>query len=274
MDRYGVIGNPIHHSLSPQIHQLFAEQTLQQIDYQPILVELNGLAEALSQFACSMKGLNVTLPFKQDAFQLVHSVTPRAKCAGAVNTIRFDQDGKRWGDNTDGVGFIRDVKHRHQFSLHDKRILMLGAGGAVRGVLSNILQEQPSMLMIANRTEQKANLLANEFSHLGAIEACTFTELKNLKFDMVINATSASLKNEALMLPTHLLNENAYCYDMVYRQGLTPFLQWAKTEGAAFVSDGIGMLIEQAAESFYIWRGIRPGTNEILAQLKNHFKSA
>ena len=147
MDRYGVIGNPIHHSLSPQIHRLFAEQTLQQIDYQPILVELNGLADALSQFAFGMKGLNITLPFKQDAFQLVHSMTPRAKLAGAVNTIRFDQDGKLWGDNTDGVGFIRDVKHRYQFSLHDKRILILGAGGAVRGILSNILQENDQVCL-------------------------------------------------------------------------------------------------------------------------------
>lgn len=269
MDRYAVIGNPISHSLSPQIHRIFAEQTFQQLDYQPILVELNGLTAALSQFSLDMKGVNVTLPFKEEAFHLVHSVTPRAKLAGAVNTIRFDPGGVRFGDNTDGVGFIRDVKQHHGFSLQDKHILILGAGGAVRGVLSDILQEKPEKLMIANRTLHKADLLVKEFSHLGAIEACLFSQLKGLSFDMVINATSASLKNEPLMLPTHLLNKNAYCYDMVYGKGLTRFLQWAHAEGAALVSDGIGMLIEQAAESFYIWRGIKPVTHEVFNQLTN-----
>lgn len=265
MDQYGVMGNPIQHSKSPKIHQAFANQTEQQMSYQAIWVPLDGFNKALDLFqAEGGKGLNITLPFKQQAYQSVDVLSERAKLAKAVNTIQFHSDGSRFGDNTDGVGFIQDVVHRHQFSIANKRVLILGAGGAVRGILDPLLQERPAELMIANRTVEHAHALADAFSNDQRIHVCSLLELGKFTFDFIINGTSASLTNDVIELPFRLIHEKTYCYDMVYGKGLTPFMTWAKQNQAAKISDGLGMLIEQAAESFYIWRGVRPNTHTIL----------
>lgn len=268
MDHYGLIGNPVQHSQSPLIHRLFAEQTLQQMDYSSILVSLSGLEEALIQFQDQGgKGLNITLPFKHRAFSLVDARSERAERAQAVNTILFKEDGMRYGDNTDGVGIIRDITLNHRFSIRNKRVLILGAGGAVRGILSPLLIEQPSEVILTNRTESKAVALADDFSNEGFIQACPLSLLEINSFDLVINGTSASLQGEMLDLPGSILKENSFCYDMVYGKGMTPFLKWSKEQGASLCTDGLGMLVEQAAESFYVWRNIKPNTQPVLAIL-------
>lgn len=268
MDHYAVLGNPIQHSLSPFIHRLFARQTAQDIVYTSILVPLDGLRQSLDAFQSGGgKGVNITLPFKQQAYLLVDSVSERAARAGAINFIRFDSDGKRFGDNTDGIGLVRDLTRNHHFSIKNKPVLLLGAGGAIRGVIAAILNEQPKSITIANRTESKAVELAEIFSREGSVSACSFSSLVEGCFDLIINGTSASLQEELLELPAGLLQGETFCYDMVYGygKGLTPFLQWARDNHATYYFDGIGMLIEQAAESFYLWRNIRPD----IAQIKH-----
>ncbi|HSW68973.1 MAG TPA: shikimate dehydrogenase [Gammaproteobacteria bacterium] len=260
-DQYAVIGNPIHHSWSPKIHQLFAEQTQQELDYKAILAPLDGFKHILKEFQNQGgKGLNITLPFKQQAYQIVDTLSERAKLAKSINTIQFNPDGTLFGDNTDGIGFIRDVVHNHNFSISNKRVLILGAGGAVRGILHPLLQESPAQLIIANRTEETAKALIEEFPHDPSIQTCSLSSLDQFKFDLVINGTSASLTENTIDLPKNILSGQAYCYDMVYGKGTTPFMAWAAENNAMLISDGLGMLIEQAAESFYIWRGIRPKT--------------
>jgi shikimate dehydrogenase len=259
-DRYAVIGNPIQHSLSPQIHRLFAKQTAQSISYEAILVEPDQLAKALNDFQASGgKGLNITLPFKQQAFTLVDQLTERALRAGAINTIVFNDDGSRLGDNTDGCGLVRDIIIHHQFPIENKKIVILGAGGAVRGIIEPLLQAHPAKMVIANRTKTKAIALGKEFN----VSGCGLEDLSEQTFDLVINGTSASLQNEFLALPDGLLGNNAFCYDMVYGKGVTPFLQWAQQQGANLWCDGWGMLVEQAAESFYLWRKVRPDTQTV-----------
>lgn len=268
MDLYAVIGNPIQHSLSPTIHAMFAEQSNQQLAYDRILVPLDGLPEALSDFQKKGgKGLNITLPFKQDAFSLVNAHTERALLAGAINTIRFNSDGSCFGDNTDGVGFIRDLTIHHHFSIKEKRVLILGAGGSVRGILKPILDESPSEVVIANRTENKAADLAEAFSQYGSVRACSLHDLAHASFDLIVNATSASLQQDNLILPDGLVKKGGCCYDLVYGKGITPFLQWAQQQNAALATDGLGMLVEQAAESFYLWRNVRPDTRLVLTKL-------
>lgn len=270
MDTYGIMGNPIQHSLSPLIHNLFAKQTQQEMSYKPILVEPNGLALALKTFQSQQgKGLNITSPFKQQAFNLVDQASDRAQRAKAINTIQFLENGQSLGDNTDGLGFLRDITINKRFSLQNKQILILGAGGAARAILKPLFTEKPKQITIANRTENKAHWLAEEFSDLGNIRPSSLPQLKGSLFDLIINATSASLLNENIELPDNLLNPQAFCYDMTYSKTLTPFLLWAKSQGAAQYEDGLGMLIEQAAESFYIWRNIKPDTSLILKQLKS-----
>ncbi len=265
MDEYGVMGNPIQHSWSPRIHQLFAEQTGQQLTYQAMLVPLDGFKQALTDFKLRKgKGLNITLPFKQEAYQLADVLSERAKLAKAVNTLQFNSDGRLFGDNTDGVGFIRDVVANHQFPMLNKRVLILGAGGAVRGILHPLLQESPKQVVIANRTEENAKALVEEFPSL---EICPLSKLSQFKFDLIINGTSAGLTGDAIDLPNNILSEHAYCYDMVYGKGSTPFMKWALENHAAIVTDGLGMLIEQAAESFFIWRGVRPDTRIVYDKL-------
>jgi len=272
MNQYGVMGHPIQHSWSPKIHQLFATQTNQQLIYQAILVPLDGFAQALDDFqAQGGKGLNVTLPFKQQAYQCVDVLSERAKLACAINTIQFNSDGSRLGDNTDGVGFIRDVTLNYKFPILNKRVLVLGAGGAVRGIIDPLLKQSPKLMVIANRTEENAHALVTQSDKRSSnIQACSLSELAQFEFDLIINGTSASLLGDDIDLPGNILSAHAYCYDMVYGKGATPFMQWALKNNAAIVSDGLGMLIEQAAESFYIWRGIRPDTQAVF----NYFTSS
>lgn len=270
VDFYGVMGNPIRHSQSPLIHRLFAEQTDQDLSYDSILVALDELPSAVMDFKMRIgsKGLNITLPFKQRAYQLAQHLSDRAMRAKAVNTMRIEVDGSIYGDNTDGVGLIRDITQNNQFSIQNKKVLLLGAGGTVRGIIGAIIDENPAQLVIANRTESKAQALAMEFAPLQFIQACLITQLTGMSFDLVINATSASLHEDVLELPANILNAGAYCYDVVYGKGETPFLLWAKKQNAFHYSDGCGMLVEQAAESFYLWRNIRPNTLPILAIVK------
>lgn len=267
-DRYAVMGNPISHSKSPRIHTLFAEQTDQRMEYTAIQVDLGGFEQAVGNFdASGGKGLNITVPFKQEAWALMDERSERATRAGAVNTIKFE-DNRRYGDNTDGVGLVNDLLCNHAVELAGKRILLLGAGGASRGVLAPLLQTQPAEIRIANRTPDKAVELANTFGDLGPVTGSGFPELRGRQFDIVINATAASLQGEVPPLPEDVLAGGAVCYDMMYGKQPTAFMVWATQHGAAQVFDGLGMLVEQAAESFYLWRGVRPQTQPVIRTLR------
>ena len=273
IDDYAVMGNPISHSKSPSIHTLFAEQTLQSILYTAIQVDLGGFTQAVGNFAASGgKGLNITVPFKQEAWALVNQHSERAERAGAVNTIKIEDD-QLYGDNTDGVGLVNDLTSNHGIELKDKNILLMGAGGAARGVLVPLLKENPSSLFIANRTPDKAKDLAEDFSDTGNIEGGGYESLTDKKFDIVINATAASLRGELPPLPDTLLNDNASCYDMMYSAKPTPFMEWATEHKATIVLDGLGMLVEQAAESFYIWRNVKPDTKSVIEKLRKELQA-
>jgi shikimate dehydrogenase len=268
MPKYAVMGNPIAHSKSPQIHGLFAEQTGQSMSYERILVPEDGFADAVAAFERDGgDGLNITVPFKREAWELVTKRSERAQRAGAVNTIAL-REGERFGDNTDGIGLVRDLRDNHGVSLQDRRILILGAGGAVRGVLPSLLAEDPREIVIANRTVARALSLARDMADLGRVRACGFEDLKGERFDIVINGTSAGLSGELPPLPDDLLREGAACLDMVYADAPTVFVEWARAHGAAVAVDGLGMLVEQAAESFQLWRGVRPETGPVIAQLR------
>ena len=271
MDRYAVIGNPISHSRSPAIHAAFAHQTGQRLTYEALLAPLDSFADAVAQFRVDGgRGLNVTVPFKREAFALADAHSPRAHAAGAVNTLAFGPDGV-YGDNTDGVGLVRDLRHNLGCRLEGSRILLLGAGGAARGAMLPLLGAQPASLTLANRSTDKAEALVATFrEQRGSIplDACGFSALAGREFDVVINATAASLANEAPPLPPGVFAPGALAYDMMYRRGDTPFLAVARRNGAARVADGLGMLVEQAAESFVLWRGVRPDTTPVLADLR------
>ncbi len=268
LDQYAVLGHPIAHSKSPQIHAEFAKQTGQQIEYKAILVDVDGLAQALSSFEDQGgKGVNITLPFKREAWEWVDSRSPRAQRAGAVNTIVFSPDAS-YGDNTDGVGLVRDLTVNYHVALKASRILLLGAGGACRGVIEPLLAEHPAHVAVVNRTSSKALELAQTFADLGAIEALSYDDLADKKFDLIINATSASLKGELPPLPCTVLVSGGGCYDMMYGATPTVFMQWAKANGASKAMDGLGMLVEQAAESFFLWRKVRPQTAPVMANLR------
>lgn len=269
LDRYAVMGNPIAHSKSPQIHAAFAEQTGQRLEYSAILVERGGLPQAIGNFhANGGKGLNITVPFKEEAWQLAEQMSERARLAGAVNTLKFDSDGQLYGDNTDGAGLVSDILANHQGQLHGARVLLLGAGGAARGVLAPLLNEGPERLVIANRTSDRATALAQEFKPLGKLVGCGFNDLDGQGFDLIINATSASLSGELPPLPDDIIAEGGWCYDMMYAAEPTVFLRWAQSHGAENCLDGLGMLVEQAAESFHLWRGVRPQTQAVIAMLR------
>lgn len=268
IDDYAVMGNPISHSKSPSIHTLFAEQTDQSILYTAIHVDIEGFKQAVGNFvAAGGKGLNVTVPFKQEAWELATERSERAERAGAVNTLKIEDD-KIFGDNTDGVGLVNDLTINHSIDLKNKNVLLMGAGGAARGVLIPLLKQNPASLFIANRTPDKAKDLADDFSDAGNISGGGYDAITDLKFDVVINATAASLQGELPPLPDTLLNDNASCYDMMYAAKPTSFMQWATEHNAAKVLDGLGMLVEQAAESFYIWRGVKPETKNVIDKLK------
>jgi len=266
-DRYAVIGNPIAHSKSPRIHAAFARQTGQDMRYDALLAPLDGFAATVRDFvAAGGRGMNVTVPFKLEAFALANRHTPRAEAARAVNTLRFD-DGDILGDNTDGAGLAADLVRNLGCMLKDRRILLLGAGGAARGVVLPLLGEQPAALVIANRTVARAVELRDAFAAHGPVTALPFSALAGRQFDLVVNATSASLNDAAPGIPDGLYAPGSTAYDMMYGKGLTPFLEQARQQGAARLADGLGMLVEQAAESFLLWRGVRPDTAPVLAEL-------
>lgn len=268
-DRYGVMGNPIGHSKSPMIHSLFAEQSAQTLSYEAILVEIGSFNEAVRRFAAAGgKGLNVTVPFKRDAWKLMDERSPGAELAGAVNTIVLREDGTLYGDNTDGIGLVRDIRDNLGVAFAGKKVLILGAGGAVRGVLGPILAEGPAAVVIANRTAARAQELAEAFDEHGRVDGCGFDELDGSSFDIVINGTSASLKGEVPNLPDALLAKGALCYDMMYGAEPTAFMGWADDHNSAHIADGLGMLVEQAAESFSLWRGVRPQTAPVLEAVR------
>lgn len=267
-DHYAVIGNPISHSKSPLIHTAFAQQTGQDLDYIAREMPLDNLDEGLKQLqAEGFKGINITVPFKEIAWQLVSNKSEHAERAGAINTLVFHEDGSYFGDNTDGIGLCRDLTDNNQVQLTAKRLLLLGAGGAARGVIEPLLSYSPSELVIANRTASKAHDLATLFTAFGNVNGIGFEEITGT-FDVVINATSASLHGEVPPLPEELLNEDACCYDMMYSNNDTAFIAWAKQHGATKTIDGLGMLVEQAAEAFRIWRGIKPETQSIMSTLR------
>jgi shikimate dehydrogenase len=264
-DCYAVFGRPINHSKSPRIHRLFAEQTGQSLRYDAQEVSAKSFEAAVNAFfASGGKGLNCTVPLKELAYCLAADRTERAERSKAVNTLALQADGSILGDNTDGCGLVRDLLNNHQLTLTGKRLLILGAGGASRGILGPILEEAPSRVVIANRTAEKAAQLAEEFKFLGDISGCGFEELKGLQFDLILNATSASLSGQMPPLPEQLLAKQGSCYDLAYGNEPTTFVRWGIAQGAQLSLDGLGMLVEQAAEAFFVWRGVRPQTRPVI----------
>lgn len=269
VDHYAVMGNPIEHSKSPRIHAMFAESVGHKLSYNAQLVPVDDFEEAVKRFFDNggYLGLSVTVPFKEQAWQLSTVRTGRAEKAGAVNTLWMDEQGTLNGDNTDGLGLVRDLTVNNSVSIKGAKVLVLGAGGAVRGVLEPILAEQPSELVIANRTFSKAETLAGLFPEQ-PVKASGFSELKG-SFDIIINGTSASLHGDLPPVPATVIAASTCCYDMMYSASNTVFNRWALGQGAGAVIDGLGMLVEQAAEQFAIWRGVRPETIPVLEMLRN-----
>ncbi|ABA59028.1 shikimate dehydrogenase [Nitrosococcus oceani ATCC 19707] len=268
-DRYAVMGNPIAHSKSPQIHTAFAQQTGQALTYTGLQVEAGKLAEAITAFQQQEgKGLNITIPLKAEAWRLVDQCSPQAQRAKAVNTILLEKNGALLGDNTDGVGLVRDLINNHGGRITGQQVLLLGAGGAASGVIEALLKEHPSHLIIVNRTPAKAIELAARFSPFGAITGGGYELLENNSFHLIINATASSLQGELPPLPRGILRSGGWVYDMMYGNEPTIFMKWGQTHGAARSLDGLGMLVEQAAEAFFIWRKVRPKSAPIIAQLR------
>ena len=275
VDRYAVFGHPISHSKSPRIHAAFARQTGQTIEYTAVDVPAESFREELFRFAANGgKGLSCTVPLKELAWQMADEKSERASRAKAVNTMTIGESGKILGDNTDGLGLLRDMTINLGIPIKCLDILLLGAGGASRGIIGPLLAEQPRIISIANRTIAKAEQLAMEFSALGSIEVFEFNALKGKSFDLIINATAASLSGELPPLPEDLLNPNGACYDLAYANQPTAFVHWGVRSGARISVDGIGMLVEQAAEAFFIWRGIRPQTRPLIEQLNSERSAA
>ncbi|HHI93508.1 MAG TPA: shikimate dehydrogenase [Gammaproteobacteria bacterium] len=263
------MGNPISHSRSPQIHAAFAQQTGQRIVYTATQVDPGGFEQAVGNFfAHGGKGLNITVPFKREAWALASELGPEAKQAGAVNTLLMNAEGQLVGRNTDGVGLVRDILQNHTGSIAGKKILLVGAGGAARGVLQPLLTEAPAQLLIVNRTPGRAHELAADFSALGSVKGAAFDDLAGQNFDLIINATAASLHGEVPPLPDETCAINTWCYDMMYSAEPTPFMRWAAQHGAEKSMDGLGMLVEQAAESFFLWRGVRPETAPVIQTVR------
>ncbi|MBL1276728.1 MAG: shikimate dehydrogenase [Ectothiorhodospiraceae bacterium] len=277
------MGNPITHSKSPQIHAAFAAQTGQRVVYSATQVDPGGFEQAVGNFfAHNGKGLNITVPFKREAWALAGELGPEAKLAGAVNTLLMDKDGVLVGRNTDGLGLVRDILHNHGGRIEGQKVLLIGAGGAARGVLQPLLAEAPAELLIVNRTPNRAYELATDFSavckeqsnehmpNISSIKSAGFDDLANTKqsFDLIINATAASLQGEVPPLPDACCTANTWCYDMMYSAEPTPFMQWGEQRGAKVTLDGLGMLVEQAAESFLHWRGVRPKTAPVIQKIR------
>ncbi|GAB3680667.1 shikimate dehydrogenase [Salinisphaera aquimarina] len=267
-DRYAVIGNPVAHSRSPEIHAAFAAQTGQSLVYARLPAEIDAFEATVARFfADGGLGLNVTLPFKQQASEYADTLTDRARHAGAVNTLARQGDGRILGDNTDGAGLLHDLNDRLLVDIRDARILILGAGGAVRGVIPVLLDRQPAALRVLNRTPDKATQLATHFADLGPVSGGGLDEASG-GWDIVINAISAGLAGEMPPLADTLVADAIAAYDMIYADAPTPFMRWARAAGVTRCSDGLGMLVEQAAESFAVWRGIRPATEPVIRALR------
>lgn len=268
MDRYWVVGNPISHSLSPSIHKAFALQTGQELVYEACKLEPEEFSAQLKEQLLSGKiqGANVTLPFKESAWQLAEIKTERAQLAGAVNTVYLDSQGRINGDNTDGPGLVADLSVHNHLDLSNSKILVLGAGGAVRGVLRSLLDCSPSKLVLANRTVEKAQLLA-ELCGDKRVTPCFFDDIPKEPFDLIVNGTSASLSGQVPAIAPQAISSQTVAYDMMYGKETTAFCAWAQKQGAKTI-DGLGMLVEQAAESFFIWRSVRPETAPVLAKLR------
>jgi shikimate dehydrogenase len=267
--RFAVLGHPIAHSKSPMIHKLFARQFKHHTVYTAIDVKPGEFVETVEKFRGEGGvGVNVTIPYKLEAYYLATNLSDRAKVAEAVNTLRFEKDGGIFGDNTDGAGLVFDITRNLNIAIKDNNVLILGAGGAVRGVLLPLLKQHPKQLTIANRTIAKARDLATEFAQYGEIEGCGFDDLKGRRYDVVINGTSASLQGEVPPLPPSLFTHGGLAYDMMYGDFPTVFMSWAGQVGVGQVSDGLGMLVEQAAESYFVWTGDRPATQPVIQQLR------
>ncbi len=267
-DSYAVIGHPIGHSKSPLIHGLFAQATRQDMRYTAIEAPLDGFADTLARFrAEGGRGTNVTLPFKLQAFELATDPTETVRLAGAANTLKFEAGGRILADNTDGIGLVNDIQRNLGRALAGQRVLLVGAGGATRGAILPIAQQRPARLAVANRTAGKAHALRADFAAHVDLQTGGLDELQGEAFDVIINATSTGLTQTALPLPGSVFAPGALAYDMVYGKGLTPFLRLARSAGAGQVADGVGMLVEQAAEAFAWWRGVRPETRGVIRQL-------
>ena len=270
MDKYAVIGNPVKHSLSPTIHGIFAQQTKQDLEYGKILAPLDRFNDTVTEFIqAGGKGINITVPFKVEAYQLANDHSALARQAGAANTLLFRDDGSIYADNTDGVGLVQDLTHNHHFCLRGKRILVIGAGGAARNIIGALLAQAPQQVMVSNRTESKAQALVTQFELHGTITACALNALDTQAFDLIINASSAGLTGDFPPLSTALINQHTWCYDLVYTRdrSQTAFLHWAAPSKPAMMLDGLGMLVEQAASAFALWRGIHPKTTVVIKQL-------
>ncbi|EPJ48577.1 MAG: aroE [Osedax symbiont Rs2] len=271
LDRYAVVGNPIGHSKSPSIHKMFAQQSAQQLEYVTKLVALDEFSVDVKRFFAEQgSGLNVTVPFKQQAWDIATGLSDCARLAGAVNTLWL-KDGEIQGDNTDGIGLVRDLISNNSYQLVDKKVLILGAGGAVRGVLQPIIAQRPSSITIANRTLSKALQLRTIFADIYPLECCEYSQLDG-PYDLIINGTSASLSNQLPPLADEIVGPDSCLYDMMYGSQTTVFNQWGKKLGAKSCIDGLGMLVEQAAESFSLWRGVRPETAAVIRSLRKELQ--
>lgn len=270
VEHYAVVGNPIGHSLSPRIHQQFAGQTGQLIQYDAIELPVDDFSSAIHELRDKgLRGSNVTVPFKQQAWQLCDDRSKQAELAGAVNTLTFYPDGSIHGSNTDGIGLCRDLRTNLGIAVSNKKLLILGAGGAVRGVLQPLLALNPDSITIANRTLSRAVELAEAFQSMGNLQPCSFESTAGQHYDLIINATAAGLSNELPPLPEGLLNSEVCCYDMMYNVSEdTAFVRWSREQGVTQAFDGLGMLVEQAAESFRIWRGVEPQTAAVISALR------
>ena len=268
-DRYALLGNPVGHSKSPPIHSHFAKALGHDIEYGLIEAPLDGFAAAALAFRDSGgKGGNVTAPFKLEAFALATEKLERAQQAGAVNCLKFEPDGRILAENFDGIGLARDIERNLGFAMKDKRVLVLGAGGATRGLLGPFLASEPAQLVVANRDQAKAAALAKQFAALGRVSGCGYADLKGERFDLVLNATSASLRGELPPVDEAVFVHTQLACELVYGKGLTPFLRLAQSAGVPQLADGVGMLVEQAAEAWVWWRGVRPDTRAVIEQLR------
>lgn len=267
MRKFAVFGNPIAHSKSPRIHQLFSEQTQRPLSYVTQLAEHELFQTALTTYlAEGAHGANITTPFKEQAYQLCHELTERARLAGAVNTVKKMENGQLVGDNTDGIGLVSDLERLGMLKAGNK-VLLVGAGGAARGVILPLL-ESGCELVITNRTYAKAQQLAQQFADYGAISACEQENLAGNQFDLIVNATASGLQGQVPSIPSSLINKDTACYDMFYQASLTPFLAWAKANGAVNYADGLGMLVGQAAHAFFLWHDVMPDIESVLKQLR------